>query len=258
MRRHLRAATAALALLTATALAQTPPAAPATPAAPDKQAPRTPPTRAETDRVGLLMHCPKPNVAGFIGDPYPLDTCIVSGEKLGADAVTVILKDQPDALQEGRQLKFCCKDCVAKFEADRRQYLPKLDAAIIAQQRATYPLDRCLVMLDEKLGQDSKAFVYGNRCYLACCSKCINNFQKSSARYVTAYEKALTGRQRNGYPLDTCVVSGEKLGEKHVDFVIGNQLVRTCCEECEKKVLENPSAYLPKIAAARSKAPSTK
>ncbi len=32
-------------------------------------------------------------VAGdaFGGDPYPLDTCAVSGEKLGADAVTTVL-----------------------------------------------------------------------------------------------------------------------------------------------------------------------
>lgn len=250
MRRHLRAASAALALFAIASLAASnaPQASsPKPPAAP-------PPTKTETDRTGLLMHCPKPNVAGFIGDPYPLDTCPVSGEKLGADAVTVVLKDQRDALQEGRQLKFCCKDCAAKYEANPHEYQTKLDEAIVAKQRPSYPLDRCLVMLDEKLTDDTKTFVYGNRCYVACCKKCVNNFQKNTARYVTAYEKAVTGRQRNSYPLDTCVVSGEKLGEKRFEFIVVNQLVRTCCEDCAKKVLENPAPYLAKIAEAKTKA----
>lgn len=257
MRRHVLAAIALFTMVTSATFAQsdaaTPPTAPARPT-PPSAAPTTPPSKAETDRTGLLMRSPKPNAAGFIGDPYPLDTCIVSGEKLGPDAVTLILKDQPDAQQEGRQLKFCCKDCLAKFEASPRGYLTKLDEAIIAAQRASYPIERCLVMLDEKLADDTKNIVYGNRCYVVCCKKCVNNFLKNTARYVTAYEKALMGRQRASYPLDTCVVSGEKLGEKHVDFVIGQTMVRVCCEDCMKKVLENPAPYVAKVTEARAKA----
>jgi YHS domain-containing protein len=216
-----------------------------------------PPSKAETDRAGLLMHCPKPNVAGFIGDPYPLDTCLVAGEKLGEKAVTVVLKDQRDPLQEGRQLKFCCQDCVVKFEANPRDYLAKLDEAIIAKQRSTYPLTRCMVMLDDAIDADAKALVYGNRCYLTCCAKCVNNFKKNTARYVTAYEKAVTGKQRQSYPLDTCVVAGEKLGEKVTELVIGQQLVRVCCEDCAKKVLLDPAPYLAKLTSGSSTTPST-
>ena len=260
MRRTMKSFTAALALLASAALAASSIAqsgtesggkAPPATGKPDHPAtPKGPPSREETARNGILMKAPKANAAGFVGDPYPLDTYPISGEKLGKDAVTVVLKDQKDPLQEGRQIKFCCKDCVAKFEANPAEALAKVDAEIVKKAEASYPLDHCLVMLDEKLGGDAKSVVLGNRLYKFCCKKCINNFQKNSARYVTAYEKAVIGKQRDHYPLETCVVSGEKLGEKHFDFVIGSRLVRTCCEDCAKKVLENPAGYMAKLDAA--------
>lgn len=58
--------------------------------------------------------------------PYPLDTCIVSDEKLDAD---------PDMasysfVHEGQEIKLCCKSCKKKFDKDPAKYLKKLaDAA---------------------------------------------------------------------------------------------------------------------------------
>ena len=53
---------------------------------------------------------------------YPLDTCIVSDEKLGemGDPVIKIYGDQ--------EIKFCCKSCIKKFEKDQAKYLKKLPA----------------------------------------------------------------------------------------------------------------------------------
>jgi YHS domain-containing protein len=53
--------------------------------------------------------------------PYGRDTCIVSGNKLGSmgDPVTMVY--------EGREVKFCCKPCVAKFNADPQKYLSSLN-----------------------------------------------------------------------------------------------------------------------------------
>lgn len=45
---------------------------------------------------------------------YPLDTCIVSGEKLDAKAVSMV--------HDGQEFKFCCKDCIKKFNADPKKY----------------------------------------------------------------------------------------------------------------------------------------
>ncbi len=52
---------------------------------------------------------------------YPLDTCIVSGEKLGKDQATVV--------DGGQEFKFCCKDCIKKFQADTKKYHEKLAKA---------------------------------------------------------------------------------------------------------------------------------
>ena len=53
--------------------------------------------------------------------PYPLATCIVSGEKLGDDPVVKVVGDQ--------EVKFCCKGCVADFDKDQAKFLKKIAAA---------------------------------------------------------------------------------------------------------------------------------
>jgi hypothetical protein len=57
--------------------------------------------------------------------PYPLDTCVVSGEKLGADASM-----KPYAFtHEGREVKLCCKSCLKDFKKDTAKYIAKIEAA---------------------------------------------------------------------------------------------------------------------------------
>lgn len=56
----------------------------------------------------------------FAAQPYPLKTCIVSGESLGSmgKPVTKVYKDQ--------EVKFCCKSCIKKFDKNPEKYLSKL------------------------------------------------------------------------------------------------------------------------------------
>ena len=54
---------------------------------------------------------------------YPLTTCVVSGDTLGEMGDPVIYN------HEGREVRFCCKDCVKDFKKDPAKYLKKLDAA---------------------------------------------------------------------------------------------------------------------------------
>ena len=57
--------------------------------------------------------------------PYPLDTCIVSDEKLGADASM-----KPFAFtHEGQEIKLCCKSCQKDFNKAPAKYLKKLEGA---------------------------------------------------------------------------------------------------------------------------------
>ena len=59
-------------------------------------------------------------VTGSGVKPYPKDVCIVTGNKLGSmgDPVTMNHK--------GQEVKFCCKPCVKKFQADPDKYLASL------------------------------------------------------------------------------------------------------------------------------------
>ena len=53
--------------------------------------------------------------------PYPLETCIVSDEKLGEMGKPVVF------VYQGQEIKFCCKSCRPKFDKDPAKYLKKID-----------------------------------------------------------------------------------------------------------------------------------
>ena len=54
--------------------------------------------------------------------PYPLKTCVVSGEKLGAmDPYVFVYK--------GREIKLCCKDCLKDFNKAPAKYVKKIEEA---------------------------------------------------------------------------------------------------------------------------------
>lgn len=57
--------------------------------------------------------------------PYPLDTCLVSDEKLGADPkmATFVFT------HEGQEIKLCCKSCQKDFNKAPAKYLKKLEGA---------------------------------------------------------------------------------------------------------------------------------
>jgi YHS domain-containing protein len=57
--------------------------------------------------------------------PYPLNTCLVSDEKLGADAnmKTFVFT------HEGQEIKLCCKSCQKDFKKEPAKYLKKLEGA---------------------------------------------------------------------------------------------------------------------------------
>lgn len=58
---------------------------------------------------------------GFAADkPYPLNVCLVSGNELGSMGKVVVKS------YEGQEIKFCCKPCVKKFEANPARYMAKL------------------------------------------------------------------------------------------------------------------------------------
>jgi hypothetical protein len=55
--------------------------------------------------------------------PYPLTTCIVSGEKLGGMGKEFVFT------HEGQEIKLCCKSCLKDFKKDPAKYMKKIQEA---------------------------------------------------------------------------------------------------------------------------------
>ena len=69
------------------------------PAAPKADAPKTEAPKAGAD-------------VKTAAKPYPLDVCIVTGEKLGSMGTPVVY------VHEGQEVKLCCKSCLPDFKKE--------------------------------------------------------------------------------------------------------------------------------------------
>jgi len=63
------------------------------------------------------------SAAGGAVKPYPLNTCIVTDNELGSMGKIITKRHQ------GQEVKFCCKPCIKKFDANPAKYLAKLPKA---------------------------------------------------------------------------------------------------------------------------------
>ena len=55
--------------------------------------------------------------------PYPLKTCMISGEKLGDMGEAYVYEYQ------GREIKFCCQGCVKDFKKEPAKYIKIMEEA---------------------------------------------------------------------------------------------------------------------------------
>lgn len=128
-----------------------------------------------------------------------------------------------------------------------------------------WPLPTCIVS-GEPLGdkpvvkvlEDAKDPSVNGREVRFCCEKCAATFDANRAKYLKDADAAIATREMPVYTLTTCVMMpDEKLpapdakeqdGARNV--VVGNQLVRVCCAQCERKVKRNPAAVLTKVQTA--------
>jgi YHS domain-containing protein len=70
-------------------------------------------------------------LAGFAAEkkddkakPYPLETCVVSGEKLGSGDMKAYT-----FVHEGQEVKLCCKSCLKDFKKEPAKYMKKIQEA---------------------------------------------------------------------------------------------------------------------------------
>jgi YHS domain-containing protein len=74
------------------------------------------------------------------------------------------------------------------------------------------------------------------------------------APFVSLAGDDKTDANAKAYPLKTCVVSGEKLGEMGKPYVFQHdgKEVRLCCKDCLKDFQKDPAKYMKKIEEAQA------
>ena len=143
------------------------------------------------------------------------------------------------------------------------------EAKAVKEQKNIDPRETCMVTGD-KLGSMGKPvdYDYKGRPIQFCCSGCKPKFEADPAKYLKQREAAIIAYDKPNYPLDKCVVLGEPLTDKSVDYVFSGKvktdkgevfverLVRFCCSGCIEKFNQDPAKYLKMIDDA-AKAKST-
>ena len=185
------------------------------------------------------------------GDPYLLPTDAVTGEALGPIEKQVVLQ------HEGREFRFAKKENADAFKTSPQKYIAAVDEKMVRQQLSFYPLDTCIVSGD-KLGADAVNVVFKNRLVRFAKKEHEQTFLKDPGAYIAKLDQAVIAKQAPTYVPKTCPVSGDKLGGdmgKPIDVVIGNRLVRLCCNDCKKDIAKDPLKYLSATSGDSKAAP---
>jgi hypothetical protein len=115
---------------------------------------------------------------------YPLETCTITGKALTADSPHVVVGGT-------RLVRACCGNCVKSITEDPTPHLEKLDAALIAQQAADYPLDACPISGQGVASKgDPVDVLYGNTLVRLCCNGCVAGYEKDPAKYAAMVREA--------------------------------------------------------------------
>lgn len=177
------------------------------------------------------------------GEPYALETCPISGSRLGSMGEPVVKE------YDGREVRFCCAPCIPKFEADLAASWRRVDAAMVKDQSRYYPLQTCVVSGRALGGEDGPTgveVVHRNRLVRLCGDACVDEFGRTPARFLAMLDRAAAAAQRPDYPLQTCIVAGSRLGSmgEPTEMVLAGRLLRFCCASCEPKVIADPAKHL--------------
>lgn len=178
-------------------------------------------------------------------DAYPLDTCVVSGRPFAGNAMKVVEVD-------GRKFKLCSAACEEKLRKNPQGYIAKLDTAVIDAQLADYSLDVCPIS-GKKLGSmgEPVKLVLDNHLVQLCCKGCTAKAKAKKDEIVLGIQTAAYAKQKDSYPLKTCLKTDEALDPKStIEVMHGTTLLRFGGEDCLDELDKAPATMLAKLRAA--------
>ncbi|HEX4945826.1 MAG TPA: hypothetical protein VFZ34_04160 [Blastocatellia bacterium] len=139
----------------------------------------------------------------FLAKGDGIETCVVTGEKLENKNV--------HAQFFGREVYFCCADCLATAQKNPAAYVKKTEAEQIAAVKA----------ITAKSGHN-----HGDHDHHAAPAN------KGAAKFLG-----------KGDGVETCPVTGEAIS-KDVSVQVDGRTVYACCPGCLDKIKKNPELYL--------------
>ena len=102
---------------------------------------------------------------------YPTELCLVTGKKLGDDAI--------DHVHGNRLIRLADADAVAAFAKDTATHEERLDFIIADAERDNYPLDTCVVAGSAFVQEKKPAeVIVGNRLVKICCGGCTSKIRQ--------------------------------------------------------------------------------
>jgi len=114
-----------------------------------------------------------------------------------------------------------------------------------------YSLSVCAVS-GEALGSmgDPIVLVKDGRELRLCCAGCNGAVEKQTESVNEKVDKKMIADQKDHYPLETCIISGQPVGDSGVEFIAGNRLFVTCCSNCKGAIEKDVAANIEKLDAA--------
>lgn len=86
--------------------------------------------------------------------------------------------------------------------------------------------------------------IYDNREVRFCCAGCIEQFEGNKAKYWGEIDRKTVAQQLMHYPIEACIVAGDKLGEEAINHVHNNRLVRLANADAAAAFKAEPAKYL--------------
>ena len=183
---------------------------------------------------------------------YPLDSCPISGEKLGG------MGEPVNMVVDGHLVRLCCGSCKKGVEKDKAVVIKKIEEAVVAQQSIGYPMEKCATCAMKM--EKPVNHVVGTRLVRFCNNDCAKSFDSDPAKQTEAMGKldnAWIHSQKGKYTVTVCPVSGEALDGKAIDHLYGTKLVRLCCKDCVKELEKSPDTVLAKLESLKKAAPAS-